>query len=108
MLRPSTILPCVCLAIGLMSVGPPSTDAAPRKSKNVSRSEDGRSFALRNRSVRPKRRVTVQLPLGPGSVYQDYPFLYSRGHYPTHIGGYSYYPPPLYWYREPSARYWRR
>jgi hypothetical protein len=42
-----------------------------------------------------KRRfqsVKIHLPLGPTSVYYDYPYYYARGHYPTHIGGYVYYP----------------
>ena len=28
--------------------------------------------------------------------YYDYPYYYSRGYYPTHIGGYIYYPYYLY------------
>jgi hypothetical protein len=33
----------------------------------------------------------IPLPLGPSYVYYDYPYYYSRGYYPTHIGGYVYY-----------------
>jgi hypothetical protein len=32
-------------------------------------------------------------PIGPSYIYYDYPYYYSRGHYPTHIGGYVYYRP---------------
>jgi hypothetical protein len=39
------------------------------------------------------RSVKIHLPVGPTSVYYDYPYDYSRGHYPTHIGGYVYYIP---------------
>jgi hypothetical protein len=46
---------------------------------------------------RPGRRVRIHLPVGPAYVYCDYPYYYSRGHYPTHIGGYVYY--PHYYYR---------
>jgi hypothetical protein len=60
---------------------------------------DGRTYLKSPKSV--KSRVTVRprrygaripLPIGPTSVYCDYPYYYSRGHYPTHIGGYVYYP----------------
>jgi hypothetical protein len=47
-----------------------------------------------------KRRgssVRIHLPIGPGSVYYDYPYYYKRGYYPTRIGGYVYY--PYYYYR---------
>ena len=39
-----------------------------------------------------RRGPRIHLPLGPGSIYYDYPYYYSRGYYPTHIGGYVYYP----------------
>jgi hypothetical protein len=42
------------------------------------------------------RSVKIHLPIGPTSVYYDYPYYYCRGHYPTHIGGYVYYPYPYY------------
>jgi hypothetical protein len=38
------------------------------------------------------RGVKIRAPVGPASVYCEYPYYYSRGHYPTHIGGYVYYP----------------
>jgi hypothetical protein len=34
------------------------------------------------------KRRGRDLPIGPGYVYHDYPYYYSRGYYPTHIGGY--------------------
>ena len=45
--------------------------------------------------IEVKRRghgVKIHLPKGPAYIYQDYPYYYSRGYYPTHIGGYVYYP----------------
>ena len=47
---------------------------------------------VRNNVITIKRRARIQLPVGPTQVYCDYPYYYSRGHYPTHIGGYAYYP----------------
>jgi hypothetical protein len=41
---------------------------------------------------RSDRRVRIHLPIGPSYIYYDYPYYYSRGYYPTHIGGYVYYP----------------
>ena len=38
------------------------------------------------------RGPRIYLPIGPSYIYYDYPYYYSRGHYPTHIGGYVYYP----------------
>jgi hypothetical protein len=43
------------------------------------------------------RAPRIHLPIGPSSVYYDYPYYYSRGYYPTHIGGYVYY--PYHYYR---------
>jgi hypothetical protein len=40
--------------------------------------------------------VTIYLPVGPSSRYYDYSYYYSRGYYPTHIGGYVYYNPKTY------------
>ena len=43
-------------------------------------------------SRRRGRGVRIRVPVGPGYIYYDYPYYYSRGYYPTHIGGYVYYP----------------
>jgi hypothetical protein len=42
--------------------------------------------------ARRGRGARIYLPLGPAYIYYDYPYYYSRGHYPTHVGGYVYYP----------------
>ena len=54
----------------------------------------GRNFALEMK--RRGRGPRIPLPAGPSSIYYDYPYYYSRGHYPTHIGGYVYYPRNYY------------
>jgi hypothetical protein len=62
-----------------------STDKSARKP-----SEGARSYVLE-----PKRHgpgVKIHLPIGPAYNYYDYPYYYRRGYYPTHIGGYIYYP----------------
>jgi hypothetical protein len=52
----------------------------------------GKSVRSNVITIKPRARVRIHLPVGPGQVYCDYPYYYSRGHYPTHIGGYVYYP----------------
>jgi hypothetical protein len=58
-------------------------------------------------ATRLKRRdtgVRIYLPRGPGSVYEDYPYYYSRGYYPRRIGGYVYYPSYYYYPRYKGYR----
>ena len=45
--------------------------------------------------VRYRRRAPVMyVPVGPSYIFYDYPYYYSRGYYPTHIGPhYLYYGP---------------
>lgn len=54
-----------------------------------------RSYVLegRHRGYRRFGTQRIPLPVGPAYIYYDYPYSYSRGHYPTHIGGYVYYIP---------------
>lgn len=85
----SILMPCL-LAVGFLGMAPVANAA----------DSDGRSYLKPGKSVRshvitikPRRYgPRIPLPIGPGSVYCDYPYYYSRGHYPTHIGGYVYYP----------------
>ena len=42
------------------------------------------------------RGAWPNLPIAPSYLAYDYPYYYSRGHYPTHIGGYVYYPRNYY------------
>ena len=83
------ILMACLLAVGSLGIAPA-----------MSADSDGRTYLKSPKSVksrvitvRPRRSgARIPLPIGPGSVYCDYPYYYSRGHYPTHIGGYVYYP----------------
>lgn len=85
----SILMPCL-LAVGLLGIAPVANAA----------DSDGRSYLKPGKSVRshaitikPRRYgPRIHLPIGPSQVYCDYPYYYSRGHYPTHIGGYVYYP----------------
>jgi hypothetical protein len=87
----SFLMPCL-LAIGFLGIAPMIDDASAGKS--IRKRDSGRNFVLemRRRGIGPR----IPLPMGPSSVYYDYPYYYSRGHYPTHIGGYVYYPRNYY------------
>jgi hypothetical protein len=52
--------------------------------------KSARHYALKNK--RRVGRTKIRLPVGPSYIYYDYPYYYARGYYPTHIGGYVYYP----------------
>lgn len=57
----------------------------------------------KNYAKRLKRRdhgPLLYLPIAPSYLAYDYPYYYSRGFYPTHIGpGYIYYGIPYHYYR---------
>lgn len=82
------------LAAGCFGVAA-TTPALAKQSAR--KSSESRSFVLEapRRRYRPPR---IRLPVGPSYTYVDYPYYYSRGYYPKHIGGY------VYEYPVPSAR----
>lgn len=73
--------------------------ASGKKSKMKHGGDQSRAFVLegkrqRRRPIRRRSRAPViAQPIGPSYVYYDYPYYYSRGHYPTHIAQYVYYFP---------------
>jgi hypothetical protein len=71
--------------LGLAAMHVSSADAKSRESASAG------SYVLE--SKRRARGPRIPLPIGPSYLYYDYPYYYSRGHYPTHIGGYVYYGP---------------
>lgn len=82
----AAILATGFLAVGVLAAVPVDNSAwAGAKSR-----ESGRNYVLE--SERRVRRSRIPLPIGPSYIYYDYPYYYSRGYYPTHIGGYVYYP----------------
>ena len=84
----SLLMPCL-LAAGFLGVAPMTNDASAGKSIRKS-GESGRNYMLEMDSR--DRGPRIPLPIGPSYLYYDYPYYYSRGHYPTHIWGYVYYP----------------
>ena len=87
----SGLMACL-LAVGFLGIAPVTNDASAGKS--IRKRDSGRNFALEMQ--RRGRGLRIPLPMGPSYIYYDYPYYYSRGHYPTHIGGYVYYPRNYY------------
>lgn len=87
----SILVPCL-LAVGLLS-NAPAASAAPTWLSILKSGESAKShvIAIADRRLRP-------LPIAPSYEYYDYPYEYSVGRYPTHIGrgfvyfGYPYKP----------------
>jgi hypothetical protein len=95
-------IPMACLlAAGLLAIAPAANaeSAGQKAGKIAGKNNIGAKREFRRRF----RSVKIHLPVGPSSIYQDYPYYYSRGFYPTHIGGYVYY--PSYYYRHPYYHY---
>ena len=89
-------MPCV-LAVGLLGI----PAIANAESSERSYLAPGKSARISVTKIKRRGRgVRIHLPIGPSYTYYDYPYYYSRGYYPTHIGGYVYYP---YDYR---SHYW--
>jgi hypothetical protein len=89
----ATLMACL-LAVGFLGIAP----VANAESRNEASLRPGKSAKSAKNVVidikRPRRGPRIPLPIGPSYVYYDYPYYYSRGYYPRHIGGYVYYPYP--------------
>ena len=97
----ASCLAACLLAGGFLGLASVVNDASAGK---VKRGASSRSFTLEMK--RRNRGPRIPLPIGPSYLYYDYPYYYSRGHYPTHIGGYVYYPAYVYdrsYYRGPGT-----
>lgn len=88
------------LAVGFLGLAPAAHTASAGQS-SLKSGESAKKKSVKKRSARKnmaglKRRgrgpQRIHLPIGPAYTYYDYPYYYSRGHYPKHIGGYVYYP----------------
>jgi hypothetical protein len=84
----TSILMTCLLAAGFLGISSVADAASAGQSFRKS-AESARNRVLENKR---RDRVRIHLPLGPSYIYYDYPYYYCRGYYPTHIGGYVYYP----------------
>lgn len=92
----SILLACL-LAVGLPGSAP-STNAAWVQQPLLNPGTNARNnvVEIKNRGRSPR----VYPPIAPSYLYYDYPYYYSRGYYPTHIGpGFFYYGYPYSYYR---------
>lgn len=84
----SILMACVP-AVGTLGIAP----MANAEASGPSVLKPGKNARISVIKIKPLRRgPRIHLPMGPSYVYYDYPYYYSRGYYPTHIGGYIYYP----------------
>ncbi len=89
----ASILMACLLAVGSVGVAPVANAASVGQFfSSPGESAKNSLIEIRHRGHGTK----IYLPRGPGSIYYDYPYYYSRGYYPTHIGGYIYYPSSSY------------
>jgi hypothetical protein len=80
--------------IGFLCTTPSATAASTGQSV-WKPDKSARAYVLK--SKRRVRSAKIRLPVGPSYIYYDYPYYYARGYYPTHIGGYIYYPSYSYY-----------
>jgi hypothetical protein len=86
------------LAIGLLG-NAPAADAAPagRPLPNPGKSAGHGVFEVGSRVRAPR----LYAPIAPSYLYYDFPYYFSRGHYPTHIR------PGFIYFGRPYAHYSR-
>ncbi len=93
-----------CILVPGTSIVPQTTNAASAKQAAM---KSGKSAGHhRHRVRRYSRGPRFILPIAPSYTAYDYPYYYSRGYYPTHIGpGYIYFGYP-YRYSSYSRYRW--
>jgi hypothetical protein len=111
----ASILMACLLAFGFGGLTPAANAASA--GQPLLRAGEAASSSVVEAGYRHRRRYryrryhgpVVRLPIVPYVAY-DYPYYYSRGHYPTHIGrGYVYYGYPYKSYKRVYApRYYGR
>lgn len=97
----ASILMACLLAVGFLGIAPVANAASTGQS-SLKPDKSARNYVIK--SERRGRGPRIHLPIVPYIAY-DYPYYYSRGFYPTHIGpGYVYYGYPYYY----KGRYYSR
>jgi len=88
--------------VGVLGIAPAANAASPAQSfLKRSESTPNNVFEIKHRG----RNRWPRMPIAPSYIYFDYPYYYSRGYYPTHIGpGHIYYGYP---YSDKRDRYRR-
>jgi hypothetical protein len=91
------------LAAGLLGIAPVANAA----SAGLGFLNPGKSAKTNVVEIKDRDRgVRIYPPIAPSYRYYDYPYYYSRGYYPTHIGsGFIYYGYPYAYYK---TRYYKK
>jgi hypothetical protein len=88
------------LALGPVGIAPANAASTGPGLLNASKDIRKNVVEIKNRGSGPR----LYPPIAPSYLYYDYPYYYSRGYYPTHIGpGFVYYGHPYY-----KSRYYLR
>ena len=77
------------LAVGFLGVES-VTNAASAGESILKPGESATNYLLGSKLRGRSTRIHLHIILP--YMYYDYPYYYCRGYYPTHIGGYVYYP----------------
>lgn len=94
----ASILAGCLLTVGLIGVS--STASAAPAARSFFTLEQGVKNSVTPIKRRRYRAKRLYVPIAPSYLAYDYPYYYSRGYYPTHIGpGYIYYGRPYFHYR---------
>jgi hypothetical protein len=92
----ASVLTACLMAAGVLG-STPAAAADVERPRYVKPGKYAKSnVVVTKRYYRDNRGVRIHLPVGPSSIYCEYTYRYSLGHYPTHIGGYIYYPRNFY------------
>ncbi len=93
----STLMACL-LAVGFLGIAPAANAASAGPALLKPGESAGNNVVEITYRGRGPRDPRLYLPIVPYIAY-DYPYYYSRGFYPTHIGrGYVYYGYPYSYY----------
>ena len=94
-----------CLAVGMLGGAPEASAASAGQSVlKLGNSVDNNLVEIK--SLDRGGGQFIYTPIAPSYRYYDYPYYYSRGHYPTHIKpGFIYYGYPYSYYKN---RYYRK
>jgi hypothetical protein len=96
----ASILTTCLLAAGMASLAP-AAKAAPAGQSLLNPGDTAKSSVIeikrRGRGHGHGHRPWIVRPIAPSYLYHDYPYYFSRGYYPSHIGpGFIYHYPVDY------------
>ncbi len=104
----ASILMTCLLAAGLFGFAPAANAATAGQMFLNADKAAGNPVIPVKRHVKHRRSTHKYTPppIAPAYIYYDYPYYFSRGHYPTHIGrGFVYYAPPYDYRRGYPSRF---